>query len=183
MQGGINAWRGLVAEGIPEAGMVYFSSAVGLEEMAGLAWLLEDGNRRFYSGIAEGVSDEKAKKLFSDLASSEERHKSALLRIYLKKTGKLEDRNFPSSVFPDAAHNDIMEGGISVGTALEWAKGKALTELLELSMSIETNSYDLYLKMAGKAGDEKYGNVFRVLSVEERDHLNRLNLLLEKQQH
>lgn len=181
MQGGIDAWRGLVAEGIPEAGMAHFSSAPGLEEMVGLAWLLEDGNRRFYSGIAGKVSDEEAKKLFSDLASAEERHKSALLRIYIEKTGKLEDRDFPSSVLHDAVHKDIMEGGISVSTALEWAKGKDLTELLELSMSIETNSYDLYLKMIRKTEGGKYGDIFRILSEEERDHLHRFSALLEKQ--
>lgn len=181
MRGGIDAWRGLVAEGIPEAGMAHFSSAVSLEEMAGLAWLMEDGNRRFYSGISENVSDEEAKKLFIDLASAEERHKSALLRIYLDKTGKREDRDFPSSVLHDEVHNDIMEGGISVSSALEWAKGKDLIELLELSMSIETNSYDLYLKMIRKTGDGKYGDVFKVLSGEERDHLHRFSSLLEKQ--
>jgi len=181
MRGGIDAWRGLVAEGIPEAGMAHFSSAASLEEMAGLAWLLEDGNRRFYSGIAGNISDEEAKKLFNDLASAEERHKSALLRIYLEKTGKHEDRDFPSSVLHDAVHNDVMEGGISVNTALEWAKGKDLIELLEFSMSIETNSYDLYLKMMRTAGDGKYGDVFRVLSEEERDHLHRFSSLLEKQ--
>lgn len=170
-----------MAEGIPEAGMAYFSSAASLEEMAGLAWLLEDGNRRFYSGIAGNVSDEEAKKLFSDLASAEERHKSALLRVYLEKTGKNEDRDFPSSVLHDAAHDDIMEGGISVSTALEWTKGKDLIELLELSMSIETNSYDLYLKMMRTAEGGKYGDVFRVLSEEERDHLRRFSSLLEKQ--
>lgn len=181
MRGGMDAWRGLVAEGIPEAGMAHFSSAAGLAEMAGLAWLMEDGNRRFYSGIAGSVSDEMAKKLFSDLALAEECHKSALFRIYLGKTRKREDRDFPSSVLHDAVHNDIMEGGISVSAALEWAKGKDLIELLELSMSIETNSYDLYLKMMRTDEGGKYGDVFRVLSEEERDHLHRLSSLLEKQ--
>ena len=44
MEGGIRAWKGLVAEGIPEAGMAYFSPATRPEEMIALAWLLEDGS-------------------------------------------------------------------------------------------------------------------------------------------
>ena len=52
MQGGINAWKGLVAEGAPESGMAYFSPATKPEELIALAWLLEDGSRNFYLDMA-----------------------------------------------------------------------------------------------------------------------------------
>ena len=49
MSGGINAWEGLKAEGVPESGMAYFSDSDRLEELAALAWMLEEGSRRFYA--------------------------------------------------------------------------------------------------------------------------------------
>jgi len=64
MKGGINAWDGRVAEGVPEAGMAYFSSAVQPEELLGLAWLLEDGSRKFYSEMASMSKDKEAAPLF-----------------------------------------------------------------------------------------------------------------------
>jgi rubrerythrin len=180
MQGGINAWKGLVAEGPPEAGMAYFSSVASVEEMAALAWILEDGNKRFYAGVSQSLSDEKAKKLFTDLVSAEEHHKSSLLKLYLEKTGKEDAGDFPSSVIGDSRGKDVMEGGASVIRSLEWAEGKDLTAILELSMSLEINSYDLYLKMERQSGGEKYSDVFRVLAEEERDHLNRFSSLLQQ---
>jgi rubrerythrin len=181
MQGGINAWKGLKAEGPPEAGMAYFSSAASVEEMAALAWILEDGNKRFYAGVSQSVSDENAKKLFTDLVTAEEHHKSSLLKLYLDKTGEKDARDFPSSVIGESGDRDVMEGGASVTKTLKWAEGKGLTEILELSMSLETNSYDLYLKMERQSGEEKYGHVFRVLAEEERDHLNRFIAILQQQ--
>ena len=41
MEGGIRAWKGMVAHGLPEAGMAYFSPAANREEMVDLAWALE----------------------------------------------------------------------------------------------------------------------------------------------
>jgi hypothetical protein len=51
MQGGINAWKGLVARGAPESGMAYFSPATKPEELIALAWLLGDGSRKFYDAM------------------------------------------------------------------------------------------------------------------------------------
>jgi rubrerythrin len=178
MDGGINAWHGGVAEGPPEAGMAYFSPATSTEEQIALAWMLEDGNRRFYSDITGLLSDKEAQKLFSDLATAEEHHKSSLLSIYLEITGKQEDSDFPASVIGENQDKDIMEGGMSVSDALKWASGKELRDILELSMSLETNAYDLYIKMSREAGDDNSKKVFSSLAEEERQHLNRLSSLL-----
>ena len=180
MQGGINAWKGLAAEGPPESGMAYFSSALSTEEFIALAWMLEDGNLRFYSGIADLLPDEEAKKLFAELSTAEEHHKSSLLNMYLEITGKQEERGFPASIIGDRLNKDVMEGGMSVKEALKWVDGKDLTDILELSISLETNAYDLYIKMAREAGDDISRKVFRSLADDERQHLNRLSSLLEE---
>jgi hypothetical protein len=69
MGGGIRAWEGLVAEGIPEAGMAYFSSTARGKEMIALAWLLEDGSCKFYESLVEMMEDQEAKGLFQNLKS------------------------------------------------------------------------------------------------------------------
>jgi rubrerythrin len=63
---------------------------------------------------------------------------------------------------------------------LKWAKGKKVTDILELSLSLEANSYDLYLNMERQMREERSAQVFHLLSGEEKEHLERLSSLLEK---
>jgi rubrerythrin len=75
---------------------------------------------------------------------------------------------------------DVMEGGIRVSEALQWANGKSVSEILEFSLSSETNSYDLYAKMEHRTKDQRSAQVFRLLSGEEKQHLERLSALFQK---
>jgi len=75
---------------------------------------------------------------------------------------------------------DVMEGGMSVRDVLKWAKGKKLIDILELSLSLETHSYDLCLKMGRQVKDQRSGEVFQVLAKETKEHLKRLSSFLEK---
>jgi rubrerythrin len=83
-------------------------------------------------------------------------------------------------VIAPGKEDDVMEGGMLVDEALQWAKGKRTTEILELSLSLETNAYDLYLKMERRTKDQRSAEVFNVLSREEKHHLERLSSMLEK---
>ncbi len=180
MEGGINAWKGLVAEGAPQSGMAYFSPARKPEELMALAWLLEDGSRKFYSELVPTFMDKEEKDLFRQLAKAEERHQVSLLKLYEEFSGKGPDPGFPGSVIPPGKEGDVMEGGMLVDEALQWAKGKRTIDILELSLSLETNSYDLYLKMERQMKDPRSAQVFNLLSGEEKQHLERLSSLLEK---
>ena len=62
MEGGIRAWKGMVAHGLPEAGMAYFSPAANAEEIVGLAWSLEEGSRSFYQGVADHFAGERIER-------------------------------------------------------------------------------------------------------------------------
>jgi rubrerythrin len=73
-----------------------------------------------------------------------------------------------------------MEGGMSVSEALKWSEGKELKDILELSISLESNSYDLYLKMERKVEGRNAKHVFETLSEEEKNHLERLTSLFVK---
>jgi rubrerythrin len=180
MEGGIRAWKGLVAEGAPQSGMAYFSPVTKPEELIALAWLLEDGSRKFYSELVATLIDKEAKDLYHQLAKAEEQHQVSLLKLYEEFSGKVPDHRFPDSVIPPGKEGVVMEGGMLVVEALQWAKGKRTTDILELSLSLETNSYDLYLKMERQMKDQRSAHVFNVLSGEEKQHLELLSSMLEK---
>ena len=180
MEGGIRAWEGLVAEGAPQSGMAYFSPVTKPVELIALAWLLEDGSRKFYSELGSTFMDDEAKDLYHQLAKAEEHHMASLLNLYEEFSGNAPDPGFPGSVIPPGQEGDVMEGGMRVGEALQWAKGKKTRDILELSLALESNSYDLYLKMERQMNDPRSAKVFNVLSGEEKQHLERLSTLLEK---
>jgi rubrerythrin len=181
MEGGIHAWKGLVAEGAPQSGMAYFSPATKPEELMALAWFLEDGSRKFYFELADMLIDQEAKDLYSQLTKAEEGHQNSLLKLYKEFSGKVSDTGFPGSVLPPGKEGgDVMEGGMRVSEALQWAKGKKTVDILELSLSLETNAYDLYLKMERQMKNEHSAQIFHILSTEEKQHLERLSTLLEK---
>lgn len=180
MEGGIHAWEGLTAAGAPDAGMAYFAEAKSVQELIALAWLLEEGSRKFYGAISELPADAEAVSLFGDLAAAEEHHKAALLSLYKNLSGGEPGPSFPSGLIGGEGGDNRMEGGMDVDEALAWAQGKAVTDLLELAIALETNSYDLYLTMDRVVDDAPSKTVFAALSKEEKGHLARLADLLEK---
>ena len=114
MEGGIKAWKGLVAEGAPESGMAYFSPATKPEELIALAWSLEDGSHKFYSELA---GSEEIKRQRSPQRSCRGRATSSgLASQALQGTfGKLSDSEFMGpGILVQEEEGDVMEGGIRV---------------------------------------------------------------------
>jgi rubrerythrin len=177
MEGGIRAWKGLVASGVPEAGIAFFPPESSPSELTALAWLLEDGTNKFYGTVVSGLKDPGAAGLFRDLARAEQKHKEVLYQIYLGFSGAGEDPKFPASVFPTSAATDYMEGGVELGKALECTRGRGPEEIGEFALGLEVNSYDLFLKMEARIKDPRAGMMFASLAEEEKGHLNRLQEL------
>jgi rubrerythrin len=180
MEGGIHAWKGFVAKGPPETGMAYFPPGTKPEELVALAWLLEDGSRRFYSEIVKRVEGREAMNLFQGLAADEEKHKEALFKIYREVSGLEADPGFPGSLVATDPGEAYMEGGVRLSEALDWAKEKSVKDIFEFSISLEVNSQDLYIKMQRRVEDEKTKKGFEVLSENEKIHLDLLNSFFEK---
>ena len=176
MKGGLNAWNGLVASGPPEAGMAVFGETDQVEDLVELAWVLEEGSRKFYAAVQEMLEDQEAVTLYQGFVLAEEKHKNTLLRFYEKSSGSKSEEALNSR----SSKEDLMEGGIPVSKALSWAQGKNAFEILQFSMSLETNAYDLYIKMIPKLGDEESREVFQTLAQEEKLHLRAMGKLLEK---
>jgi rubrerythrin len=180
LEGGLRAWKGMVAHGLPEAGMAFFSPAANGEEVVGLAWALEEGSKLFYQGISEHFADDpEAQKMFEWLVAAELSHEKHLLETYEGITGMQPDFVKLRAKFSDSISGTVMEGGIPVKDALEWAKDKGVTDSLELAMSMEVNAYDLYIKMSRAIEDKQAQQIFEKLSEEEQIHLEKLADLLD----
>lgn len=180
MAGGMAAWEGLVAEGPPEAGMAWFPESAGADKLIALAWLLEDGSRMFYADLSGTAEEINARELFGELAGAEEHHASTLAALYEKITGRATGPGFPHEALEEETREQRMEGGVSVPETLAWARGRKLAEVLELAMSLETNSLDLYIKMERAVDDKNSKSVFRALTEEEKAHLGRLTRAFEE---
>lgn len=179
MAGGIKAWQGLTAAGLPEAGMAFFTAAAGTDELIALAWLLEEGSRRFYSALAAMRAQPEVAGLFGTLAEAETNHKSSLLALYRDLTGKAPGPDFPRGLSAAQDADDRMEGSVRVSEALTWAGDKETADLLDLCMSLEADSYDLYIKMGRSVPGEKAKKVFEKLVAEEKAHLARMADMLD----
>ena len=180
MEGGIRAWKGLVATGVPEAGMAYFPPGAKPEELIGLAWILEGGTKKFYSAVPGSTQEKEIGDFFRQLAADEEKHQAALLNLYEKVSGKVGDPGFPDSVISVDRGEEFMEGGMRVKEALAWMEGKPLQEIVELALALEVNASDLYIKMERRMEGRQAREAFQVLSNQEKKHLERLAALFEK---
>jgi rubrerythrin len=182
MHGGMKAWKGFVAGGPPDAGMAYFPSASRPEELIALAWSLEEGSRRFYGALAGSLQDQEAIAFFQELAGAEAGHEATLLSLYQEVIGDRLVAKIPDTLFSGIVPGEVMEGGMRVEQALEWTTGRGINDILDLSMALESYSYDLYLKMERTLTDGNARRVFLVLAGEEAKHLERMAALIEKRQ-
>ncbi len=177
--GGIQAWDGLVDSGAPEPDLEYFKLATTPEQYVALAWLLEEGARAFYAELAEMIQDREAASLFRELTTAEEHHKASLLAVYEGLAGRPAQGDFPAGVLAAEPKDGLMEGGVAVSEALEWARGRQIKDIIELAIAIETNAYDRYLILHREVEDEHASRVFELISDEERRHLRKLTELFE----
>jgi rhodanese-related sulfurtransferase/rubrerythrin len=179
MEGGIRAWQGLLAEGFPESGIHWFTAAHSIDELIALAWLLEEGTREFYESIAGTCGDAEAAVLYQELAIAEDRHKDTLVRLKREISDKATEAEL-SAALHRQPQEKIMEGGMLLDDALAWAEKKGVREILELSISLETMSYDSYLTLQERITDERSLKIFGVLADEEKIHLRRLIGMFER---
>jgi len=170
MTGGIMAWKGMVATGAPEAGMVWFDAAKNPEDTVTLAWILEGGAKTFYEKMAEQFAPSEAADLFDNLAHAEAHHMAALRALFQNITGRQQDPLTPGEV----AAKDTMEGGISVRKALAWAERQKAIDVLEFAVAMEVNAYDRYLKVMQTVKESRSREVLEKLAQEEKVHLDRL---------
>ncbi len=177
LDGGISAWNGHVAAGDYGQGLLLLEGRETAEELISLAWALEEGSRLYYEKAAVLTSDIESRDIFHSLAAAEANHKANLLMAY----GTVAGQEFDENVLKREALKGVMEGGAQVEDVIAFLKGqgRSLQDIIEVSMQVETNALDLYIKMYREIDSESAQKVFASLIEEEKRHLSRLGALLE----
>jgi rhodanese-related sulfurtransferase len=176
MDGGIEAWEGATAKGQYEQGMHLLEGRETIEELISMAWALEEGTRTFYTGVKDLVDDNKAKKIFDALIKAEKKHKQMLFKALENIKGK----DNAEEIFSRETLKGAMEGGISVDSTLARLEEEEthVEDIIELSMQIEVNSLDLYIKISRRPVSEDTMQTFTALIEEEESHLSWLGKII-----
>jgi rhodanese-related sulfurtransferase/rubrerythrin len=176
IDGGITSWNGQVATGSYSEGLYLLEGRETTEELISLALALEEGSRMFYMGVSELTTDAEAKKTFKTIAEAEAKHKDTILETYGQVTGQHLDE----TLFDREPLKGVMEGGRSIEEVIGFLreKGRTLLDILEVSMQVETNALDLYIKIFRKIEDRNAIRVFEALIEEEKRHLARIGVLI-----
>jgi rhodanese-related sulfurtransferase/rubrerythrin len=176
MDGGITAWNGQVATGSYNEGLSMLEGRETAEELISLAMALEEGSRMFYVNVEELTLDTEAKNVLKTIAEAEEKHKTQILQAYKLITGE----NLTDDILNREPLSGIMEGGVRIVEVVSFLKGsdKTLLDILEVSMQLEINSLDLYIKILRNIEDAGAKKVFDILIEEEKNHLSKLGKLL-----
>jgi rhodanese-related sulfurtransferase/rubrerythrin len=174
LRGGIKAWDGGQALGSEETGLDFFTGKENYDDGATLAYAMEDGLQIFYRTLAERAVDREPQELYLRLAGFEDRHKSRLMEEYRERH---QGRELVVKEIPG-----IMEGGRRVADFLKRAEAliRNQRDIIELAMTLETQSLDLYSRMAQKSSDREAKNFFLSMADEERSHLSLLSDELDK---
>lgn len=179
MEGGILRYNGIIASGPPEAGMFCFPETLPPEQLAAVAWFLEDGTIRFLEHVRENIPSNGGAAIIRELLEAKNAHKVTLEKLYNELTKKPPSADFPRDVL-DVPAEEVMAGCIKVSEALQWSRGKTLTDVMELLITLGANSYDLYLKLGRTVKSDEAKRIFNLLAEEEERIIDHISLAFEK---
>ncbi|MBF0342954.1 MAG: hypothetical protein HQL06_01865 [Nitrospirae bacterium] len=168
LEDGINAYNGLTAYGFPEVRSLFFPNDASFETYVSLAWSLEEGARIFYSRCKELSKKSEVVDLFTQLVAAEDKHKTSIERQYASITGKYDVER----VGKGTPH--LMEALLDIEETIQWCQSRDDADIIELAMTIETNSYDLYVHLERKVQDEQPRLLFKTLASDELLHLQHM---------
>jgi len=177
LKGGIKAWNGLTAEGPVDFGSEISSvKEMSPVEVVDFAMDMEKGLAAFYVLAARKCEDKAVADLLQKLAGFEEKHRQKLLELNQPLKGAAENRRSFEGESPS-----VMEGGFDTTDFME--KNQPLMEttadVLSLAMMLESQSLDLYVRLAGYVDDEESRAVLHGIADDEKAHLIALGEMIE----
>ena len=175
LKGGIMAWNGLVAEGPQELHLEMIRGDETPLEIVKIAYSMEKSLGDFYRTVAMKTPDQELAALVQNLASIEDKHREYLLNI----GNEIDPGGFDRAAVEAEALASRMEGGFS-GDELIENNEKLLASvdaMLDLSMMLEAQALDLYLRFAEKSENEAARNILFRIADEEKAHLTALGKL------
>ena len=177
LKGGLHAWQYGFSTGLPHQLYAPLVNAEKAEEQAALAWGMEENARRFYLAMVDMLDEADVVALFAELAEAENYHKATLKALWEALAGCSAGEDFAAS---SLSTNGIMEGGIALDEALQWAKQSSTAEILDFAMAMELSAYDHYLYLQRNSENPDSKRLFEVMADEERYHLRELGQSLQK---
>jgi sulfur-carrier protein adenylyltransferase/sulfurtransferase len=175
LNGGINAWNGITATGPEELNLDLVRGDETPIEIIKLAYRMETALGDFYRTISTMTADEELGSLASKLAAIEDRHKGFLVNLL----ETMDSSGISAAILKPEDKAFIMEGGFSGQELIEKNRTllSSVSHVLDLSMMIEAQALDLYLRFAGKMEDEASTDALRRIAEEEKSHLEALGKL------
>jgi rubrerythrin len=136
-----------------------------------LAYAMEEGLQRFYLELEQKETDEKKRNVYRQLAGFEDLHKENLKQGFEKTKGTPFDVN--AALIPQG----VVEGGESnkLSPYAVIAQMTKVEDIYGLSLAIEAQSFDLYVRLAGKATLSESRKLFLEMADEEKAHMNYLS--------
>ncbi len=177
LSGGIQAWKGLIADGPVELNLDLVRGDETPHEIIRLAYGMEMSLGEFYSTMACSVEDAEVADLLNTLAAVEAKHRQYLVELYRSAVSQdLDLGRLEAEV-----SSEIMEGGISARDFIERNEPflKTVQGLLDLAMMLESQALDLYLRFADKTTDSTAKEILFKIADEEKGHLSALGRLRE----
>ena len=178
LNGGINAWQGEKAHGPVELHLDLVRGDETPAEMIKLAYGMEQALGGFYREIKTGTQDKQLSDLLETLAAAEDKHKRYLLERY----NEIESANIDQNSFEaELTAPSPVEGGFDTEELLRQNRQflDSVSSLLDLSMMLEIQALDLYLRFAGKIENAGAKEVLYRIADEEKGHLQALGRLRE----
>ena len=168
--GGIQAWEGRPAEGPREFHLRFVRGDESPPEMVTLAYEMEKGLQGFHQTMRDRTTDPGLAELLGHLIKAEGAHMRRLVETGLVVAEQLK-----------SAAPEIMEGGIDAGEFLSRNEPflRTVPGVIDVAMMIETQAFDLYLRMAQESRRPETREVLFQIAEEEKAHLAALGALLE----
>jgi rubrerythrin len=166
LKGGMIHWEGLEATGPSDIGMPLVRGDETPQEIIALAYGMEKGLGELYRTVGVNLENREVAGLLNRLAGIEDNHRKKLFDLY----ETLYPQTTDEEAFETNVVSDVMEGGFTIEEFVEQNKEAMNTAsgVLNISMMLEAQALDLYLRYAQKSEEEKSKSVLFQIADEEK---------------
>jgi sulfur-carrier protein adenylyltransferase/sulfurtransferase len=178
LKGGIQAWEGEKATGPIELHLDLIRVEETPLDIIRVAYGMEHTLGHLYTRLQSITGDEALSQLLARLSALEDKHKQYLLDLHAQLEPAQTDREaLEASVLSSAT-----EGGFDTEELFQKNREflKDVPALLDLSMMLETQALDLYLRFARKVEADQAKQVLYRIADEEKTHLTWLGKLRDQ---
>ena len=172
LDGGLRGWRNETLQSVPQRSMVMTGGIVHRDELVSIAWALEEGVRRFYRELCYMDYSREITDSFRRMGMEGERHEKLLEKMFRRmhseaEAGRIELKR---RHLIDEETENFIEKGMCVNELVKWAKNQLLNSVLEFSISLEFQLYDLFSFLRRNVNDRDHRRYLDEILGDEKEH-------------